>query len=354
MQPAKRAVVVTRWAVALTVVGGLVGGCGGGDPSPTTSAGPEASTTAPAVTAPAGPEPTTPADPGPGPGPILGTGTSCSTPGTDSRADFDPAEGQYAAILHGVNVTTRTIAFDVVQLPASDPDADPDVPRELASIVNSLDRTDEAIVRTDARIRVPVSNDQGYQLVAGELEQLRRQTVVFVGLRAGVVTDVCQVVTNPPDVSYKQGATPTADSDASCPRGTSQADFDPQAGSYAVWLYSVNVTRRSVAFDVVQFLSGDDAVRAYRRDHPEDPNGFPANDYDVLNAVDRTDEAVVAADARIWLLAAGETGAPVVPFRADLAEVRTYPGAGRHPGYGLYRLTLGDGRVTDLCQVFTP
>ncbi len=73
---------------------------------------------------------------------------------------------------------------------------------------------------TRPRARTPASGcvqQPGLPARLGELEQLRRQSVVFVGIRAGVVTDVCQVVTDPPDVSYKPGATPTADSDASRP-----------------------------------------------------------------------------------------------------------------------------------------
>lgn len=299
----------------------------------TPSAPPTPTTAAQSVT----PTTAVPVDPTP-----PGTDTTCSTPGTDSRADFDPQEGQYAAYLYGANFTTRAVAFDVVQLPGVANDADPGTPRSHTSIVNALDRTDHAVVSPDARIRIPrySPSQQRYVLAPGTFDDLLpgRSQLAFLAFRGGTVTDVCLVPTDGPRQGYRTATGPAPGSEASCPTGTSRPDFDPRSGSYAVYLYLVDVTRRVVAFDVVQFVA--------------DPGAD--NDYDVRNEVVHADEAVVADGAAIWVLAAGENGAPVYPVRAELGDLRTYPGAGRHPGYGLYRLTLAGSMVTGLCQVYTP
>src|SRR5688500_2271571 len=50
--------------------------------------------------------------------------------------------------------------------------------------------------------------------------------------------------------------------------GSSRADFDGRNGEFAVLLYEVDVRARSLAFDVIQFLVGEDAKREHLRQNP--------------------------------------------------------------------------------------
>jgi hypothetical protein len=62
-----------------------------------------------------------------------------------------------------------------------------------------------------------------------------------------------------------------------------------QGTRVAALITSVDLAAKSVTYDEIDFLTGDDAVTAYRADHPEDPEGFPENDY-----YSTTDDTTVA------------------------------------------------------------
>ena len=130
--------------------------------------------------------------------------------------------------------------------------------------------------------------------------------------------------------------------------GSSRADFDGLNGEFAVWLYGVDLPARTVSFDVIQFLVGEDALREHRRLNPTDPGG-PPNDYITVNALVKTDTAKVSTNPVVYLY---ETpGSHRTATFDELARGRVI---GRHPGLGLYWLTFKSGQVIQLCQQFTP
>ncbi len=142
------------------------------------------------------------------------------------------------------------------------------------------------------------------------------------------------------------------DTDCTGRQGTSsRADFDPQAGQYAVYLREVDPGGRTVAFDVVQFLVGDDAARAYRRDHPDDPSG-PPNDYYIVNQAPRTDEAALTGSARVRLLNPRMITELIPGTLADILDHLVSPDSER--SLGLYWLAFAGGQVTDVCEQYTP
>jgi hypothetical protein len=105
--------------------------------------------------------------------------------------------------------------------------------------------------------------------------------------------------------------------------------FDPSGGMYAVYLTGLNPTGRRLAFDLVQFLTGDSVTAAYHRDNPSDPEG-PPNDYYIVNASPGTHALTVAPYVRIWLLRLQQD------FTPDLAsgtweELPEYLSANRPP-----------------------
>ncbi len=133
---------------------------------------------------------------------------------------------------------------------------------------------------------------------------------------------------------------------------SSRADFDPGSGQYAALLYEVDVSRQVVSFDIIQWLTGDDANRAQQAASPDGPP-FAANDYFTVNAFVHTDEAAVRSGARVRLLTSPlNTSLALGP--AALADIATRPILSRHPGMGIFWLSFDGGEVTDICQQYTP
>ncbi len=301
------------------------------------------------------------------------TAPTCADPATSSRSDFDPEGGQYAVYLYGVNASLRTVSFDVIQFLRGDDaveayrrdnpapaGADPDAggPPGGAYVVNAFVHTDQAAVATEVAVRV-VDPSQPTVLVTTTLDRIPAGPRGLPGLglywlsfRDGVVTQVCQQ----DSTARVGGSTPEVGSGGVLGTGcadlgtSSRSDFDPRRGQYAVYLYGVNSGLRTVAFDVVQFLVGDDAAQAYHRDNPTDPGG-PPGAYYLVNAYENTDEAAVDGGARVRLV---DPSRPAALVSGELADVLSQVTVGSHPAYGLYWLTLDDGHVTDICQQATP
>jgi hypothetical protein len=130
--------------------------------------------------------------------------------------------------------------------------------------------------------------------------------------------------------------------------GSSRADFDGRNGEFAVLLYEVDVRARSLAFDVIQFLVGDDAKREIQRQNLGDTYG-PPNDYMIVNAYEHVDTATVTATPGVFVLGPDHTS-----LMASTFEQFPPQAVGRRSGLGLYWLTFQDGLVKEICQQFTP
>jgi hypothetical protein len=105
----------------------------------------------------------------------------------------------------------------------------------------------------------------------------------------------------------------------------------------------------AVTVDVIQFLTGDAAGRAAAEDHAEVP---PPNDYYVRNVSSRLRTLPVASGAPITInvLGAPETGSVTKDIHKTLAEL-----AGVHGlEDGTFRLTVEDGRVIRIAEVYLP
>lgn len=139
---------------------------------------------------------------------------------------------------------------------------------------------------------------------------------------------------------------------------SSPSAFDPVGGLYATYLTGVDAAARTVTFDVVQWLSGDDAKAAYVRDHPDEPDG-PPNDYYIVNASPEVRTAGVEEDAEVWLVRLEEdANASLDPgtfgeLPAYLAGKRPSPADGRLSASPIW-LDVAHGAVRSICEQYVP
>lgn len=134
----------------------------------------------------------------------------------------------------------------------------------------------------------------------------------------------------------------------SCPSQgrTSPAVFDDRSGTYAAQSVTFDDSAGVITFDVVQWLSGQDAWDAYLREHPDDPSG-PPNDYMIINEDPRTRSLPLGDGASILLL--GEGASLGTSFASELGDHLQANGP-----EDVYWLTVDAGVVTELCQQYRP
>ena len=150
-----------------------------------------------------------------------------------------------------------------------------------------------------------------------------------------------------PTTGVTTSGTPTSAADlADCshrPSGSSQALFDPSGGTYAAQAVAVEGPDR-VRFDIVQWLSGEDANEAYFRETGDD-SGAP-NDYFIVNESNEVRVARVAEDADIYVLRAD--GYADSLHAVSLKDVPT------NKPERTFWLTFTDGSITEICQQYRP
>ena len=136
-----------------------------------------------------------------------------------------------------------------------------------------------------------------------------------------------------------------------CPTGTSSsADFDDSEGVYAAGIEAVSVDDRTIDFDVIQWLVGEDARAAYEAE-TGDPDG-PPNDYMTVNASEQVRTAPVADDADVLLVRLQQDSeADVDPGTFDELAYTIETGT---EASGIFWLTFADGTVTAICEQFVP
>lgn len=140
----------------------------------------------------------------------------------------------------------------------------------------------------------------------------------------------------------------------SCPgaTGNSPATFDGGSGTYAAFIVEFIAADIPLSFDVVQWMTGEAARKAYSEDHPEDSEG-PPNDYYVRNESTRTREADVASDARVWLVKLEEDSDADVD-RATFEELSSYNENSEGGSFHIFWLTFQNDEIVEICEQFRP
>jgi len=99
----------------------------------------------------------------------------------------------------------------------------------------------------------------------------------------------------------------TTDADAGGGAATSAPLTSPSGepvledGRHPAYLTDIDTAARTVEFDLIQFLTGDEATAAYIEDHPDDPGG-PPNDYYIVNDNPRLRRLSVAENVQVTVL----------------------------------------------------
>jgi hypothetical protein len=122
------------------------------------------------------------------------------------------------------------------------------------------------------------------------------------------------------------------------------------AGRHPVYLKTVDSDRRTITFDLIQFFTGEAAIKAAAEDGEESP---PPNDYYIRNVNSRLRTLPVWSDAPITVnvLAAQSTGSSTKDVSVTLDKLASYfPNRGTAP----FWITVEQGQVTRIAQQFLP
>lgn len=156
-------------------------------------------------------------------------------------------------------------------------------------------------------------------------------------------------------------ATPTTAASAPAPAAPTDAPDAPSGepvledGRHPVYLTGVDVGARTMEFDLIQFLTGDEAVAAWDAAHPDDPGG-PPNDYVIVNDNPRLRELPVAGDVAVTVLDWDGGFLPMTIAFEDLPDQLAGDVAPDDAFLGPtpFWLTVDDGAVTAIEEQFIP
>jgi hypothetical protein len=124
-------------------------------------------------------------------------------------------------------------------------------------------------------------------------------------------------------------------------------------GRHPVFLTDINVIGRSIEFDLIQYLTGDEAIFAWREDHPNDPG--PPNGYYIINDNPQLRRLPVADEVAVTVLDWNAGFQPFVVAFADLPTELAARGApDEHLGVNPFWLTVDDGTVTAIEEQYIP
>lgn len=170
------------------------------------------------------------------------------------------------------------------------------------------------------------------------------------GTQSPAATSVEPSATAPPTTDAGGGAAPAAPTRPTPPATPVLAD-----GRHPVYLTDIDVAGRSVKFDLIQFLTGDEADAAYHRDYPDEPYGVP-NDYYIINDNPKLRRLPVADDIAVTVLDWNAGFRPLVVAFADmpteLAARGEFPG--EHLGVNPFWLTVDNGTITAIDEQYIP
>ncbi len=162
----------------------------------------------------------------------------------------------------------------------------------------------------------------------------------------------------------------TGDTSPSPQAGLSNVDTSPSAatpspstspiladGRSPVYLTGIDVSGRSVTFDLIEFLTGDAAKKAWQKDNPGSGQDGPDNDYYIVNDNPKLRTLPVAATVSVNVLdmtSGAGTDTKQISFAdlpAYLAELKPDD---RRLSYNPFWLTVQNGQIVKIEEQFIP
>lgn len=134
------------------------------------------------------------------------------------------------------------------------------------------------------------------------------------------------------------------------PPGSSPGQFDAREGTYATKDVSFDARSSTLSFNVVQWLSGDDARDAWRKDNADEVDG-PPNGYYIIDESPRLRRAELDPDVRILLTHLRTDGTAQVEADA-LSNLESYVEGGQSDD--TYWLTFDSGLISEICEQYRP
>ncbi|HEX6570293.1 MAG TPA: hypothetical protein VF015_14065 [Acidimicrobiales bacterium] len=124
-------------------------------------------------------------------------------------------------------------------------------------------------------------------------------------------------------------------------------------GRHPVFLTGLDVEGRTMEFDVIQWLTGEEAREAYTADHPDDP-GYPPNDYYIVNDNPRLRVLPVVGGVTVTVLEHG-----FEPMDIAFEELPAFVADDLFPDdtslwHNPFWLTVQDDVITDIEEQYTP
>jgi hypothetical protein len=122
-------------------------------------------------------------------------------------------------------------------------------------------------------------------------------------------------------------------------------------GRHAAYIREVDAAGRAVTFDRIEFLTGEAAVKAWRKDNPTSTQPGPDNDYFIVNDNPKLRTMQIAPDAEIIIYDWDDAGGAQVrwPLEKLFKVISADPDWGR-PMW----LTVNSGLITRIDEQFIP
>jgi hypothetical protein len=152
-----------------------------------------------------------------------------------------------------------------------------------------------------------------------------------------------------------QGDDPVGVTPAAAPVDAPEPESVLEDGRHPVALTDVDVAGATVEFDLVQFLTGDEANSAWAEQHPTEPPGAP-NDYLVVNDNPRLRTLPVVSGVPVtvaYLDPRGEESSPITFAELPGYLSRYDSGASEYSG-NTFWLTVHDGTIVDIHEQWVP
>lgn len=125
-------------------------------------------------------------------------------------------------------------------------------------------------------------------------------------------------------------------------------------GRHAAYLTRLDVDRRTLTFDKIDFLTGDAAKKAYLRENPGETDG-PPNDYMIVNDNPLVRTFPIAAAATITIV--DLTGGVLTSKDTNLAALPAYFASekgGKRLWHNPFWLTIKSGQITKIEEQYLP